>query len=100
MTRRNDGLCCPWCNEIRSGVMSLGIHISNTHQEKQKEFAQRICDNNIISLKRPYQSRNKDHKIAGSIAKFNSIDVRYYKTGKSNYNMPKEFHYQTVRMKQ
>lgn len=93
MGRLDNDLVCPFCGQIRGGVLSLGIHVAMTHYNKEREFAQMICDNRIVSLKRRYESKSKDKRVASSIARANSMRVRYYKTGRSNYRMPIEFHF-------
>ncbi len=93
MSRLDNDLVCPFCSQIRGGVLSLGIHIHLTHYNKEQEFAQMICDSRVLSLKQKYEAKNKDRRVASSIARDNSIRVRYYKTSRSNYKMPQEFRF-------
>lgn len=100
LSRLDNDLVCPFCHETRGGILSLGIHVSEKHDGRQAWFAQMVCDGNIVSLKQSYQSKNKDKRVAASIAGLDGRSVRYYRTGCSNYRMPEEFRFQTVRIRQ
>ena len=99
LSRLDNDLVCPYCYETRGGVLGLGIHVSEIHNSRQGWFAQMVCDSGIVS-KQSYQSKNKDKRVAASIAGLDGKSVRYYRTGCTNYRMPEEFHFQIVRIRQ
>ena len=96
MNRKNGKLQCPFCSVIRSSILSLLMHVSLNHEEKQYQFVQEICDRKIISKNNSKRPLHKDALEVVPMANRLGVQIRYKKTNKSNYKMPREFHFRSL----